>query len=56
MFLQGYTNEDNPFGDPNLLDTFVWVKVSLIFSYHYLLINQFLCNTDELHLTVRQDK
>nr|XP_054756350.1 splicing factor Cactin-like isoform X1 [Lytechinus pictus] len=24
--MMGYTNEDNPFGDPNLLDTFVWVK------------------------------
>ncbi|KAJ8029088.1 Cactin [Holothuria leucospilota] len=24
--MMGYTNEDNPFGDPNLLDTFVWQK------------------------------
>ena len=23
---QGYTNEDNPFGDEHLLDTFVWGK------------------------------
>ncbi|XP_038068849.1 cactin-like [Patiria miniata] len=24
--MMGYTNADNPFGDPNLLDTFVWHK------------------------------
>ncbi len=24
--MMGYTNADNPFGDPNLLDTFVWQK------------------------------
>ncbi|XP_071794813.1 splicing factor Cactin-like isoform X2 [Asterias amurensis] len=24
--MMGYTNVDNPFGDPNLLDTFVWQK------------------------------
>lgn len=26
MFFQGYTNTDNPFGDTNLLNTFVWKK------------------------------
>lgn len=25
----GYTNTDNPFGDNNLLGTFIWNKVSL---------------------------
>ena len=24
--LKGFTNEDNPFGDERLLDTFVWSK------------------------------
>lgn len=26
----GYTNTDNPFGDNNLLGTFIWNKVSLV--------------------------
>ncbi len=26
LFIQGYTNVDNPFGDEHLLDTFVWSK------------------------------
>ena len=26
MYVQGYTNFDNPFGDDHLLHTFVWNK------------------------------
>ncbi len=26
VYLQGYSNADNPFGDERLLDTFVWNK------------------------------
>ena len=41
----GYSNTDNPFGDTNLTDNFIWKKVIPLKTYYvYTFINMFNYN------------